>query len=82
MSGNQEKNIDYLNDLWKRIPLNIWICLCSGLITGLITHMYMLMHKLPNWDEINNFRGSGSGLLGKMVLKICKTIVRGMERSK
>lgn len=39
----------------------IRFCFISGIIAGLLTHFYMLTHKLPNWDDINNFASWGQG---------------------
>lgn len=64
MSYQIDKSIirkDLLQVLAAKIPGNIWICLTSGLIAGLFTHLYMLVNKLPNWDDIWNFNGYGSG---------------------
>jgi len=58
---NSEVKKDLLYAIATKIPGNIWICLASGMISGLLTHLYMLMHKLPNWDDLNNFHGYGSG---------------------
>lgn len=43
----------------RRIPTRIQICFISGMIAGLLTHFYMLTHKLPNWDDINIVSASG-----------------------
>ena len=61
MNQSDEKKIDMLATVWNKIPQNIWVGLVAGIVSGLATHLYMLMHKLPNWDEINNIWGSGSG---------------------
>ena len=62
MTSNQnEYEKDVFHSVYKKVPGYIWICFCVGMIAGLITHLYMLMNKLPNWDEINNIRGVGSG---------------------
>ena len=31
----------------------------SGMVTGLVTHFYMLANKLTNWDDINNLNRPG-----------------------
>ena len=56
-----ENNQDYIQHILKKIPVNLWIAFASGMGLGLLTHFYMLTHKLPNWDDINNLRGYGSG---------------------
>lgn len=45
----------------RRIPARIQLCFISGMIAGLLTHFYMLTHKLPNWDDINIFSSSVRG---------------------
>lgn len=56
---------------WKeKIPGRIFICFWTGMIVGLLTHFYMLTHKLPNWDDMNNISAAGSGdYLGRWFLK-------------
>lgn len=53
-----------------KIPRHIKICLASGIAVGLLTHFYMLSHKLTNWDDINSLSSFGSGdYLGRWFLK-------------
>lgn len=61
---------------WKnKIEKQYIICIITGIICGCITHFYMLTHKLPNWDEINNATGYGSGFfLGRWFLHIIHPI--------
>ena len=44
-----------------KIPKRIQAGFLSGVAAGLLTHFYMFTHKLPNWDDINNFVGYGAG---------------------
>lgn len=61
---------DLLKEWKNRIPGYMWICFISGVVTGCITHFYMLTHKLPNWDDVNNLDTFGSGdYLGRWFLK-------------
>ncbi len=61
---------DVLAQLCKRIPRHIRQCFVSGMVTGLVTHFYMLANKLTNWDDINNLNRPGSGdYLGRWFLK-------------
>lgn len=53
--------MDIVKSLYNKVPKNGWICFISSLISGVIIHIYVLTHKLPNWDDINNLRGFGSG---------------------
>lgn len=63
-------NADILNIINKKIPKYLKRCFASGMILGLITHFYMLTHKLPNWDDLNCISSYGSGdYLGRWFLK-------------
>ena len=43
----------------------------GSFVIGLLTHAYMLSHKLPNWDDINNFDTPGvSSLYGRWFLDV------------
>ena len=62
------------NDLIRNITAHIaprhWLSLGTGVFVGIITHLYMLTNKLPNWDDLNNLYGSGSGALyGRWLLE-------------
>lgn len=57
---NEEK--DLLRKLYHKIPKNIWVCFVAGIVFGVMTHLYMLTNKLPNWDDMNNLYGFGSGV--------------------
>ena len=63
-------NFDILAQWNRKMPKHTKICLLSGLIVGWLTHFYMLTHKLPNWDDLNNIGAFGSGdYLGRWFLK-------------
>jgi len=65
-----EMKFDVLAQFCKRIPKHIQICFISGMITGWLTHFYMLSHKLVNWDDANNLSTPGSSdYLGRWFLK-------------
>ncbi len=69
-SGVAEGNGDILLQIWRRIPSHIKWCFCSGFLSGLLVHAYMLTNKLPNWDDINNLGGYGVGSeFGRWFLK-------------
>lgn len=54
----------------QKIPRHTKICLIAGIITGWITHFYMMTNKLPNWDDATNLSTVGSGdYLGRWFLK-------------
>lgn len=68
-------DFDLLNQIKTKMPQHIKICISSGLIVGLITHFYMLTHKLPNWDDLNSINMYGSGdYLGRWFLKYIHSI--------
>lgn len=68
--GDREMDFDLLNQIRTKMPRHIKLCISSGLIVGLLTHFYMLTHKLPNWDDINAINMYGSGdYLGRWFLK-------------
>lgn len=61
---------DIFAQIHKKIPRHIKICFTSGMLIGLLTHFYMLAHKLTNWDDINSLSLFGSGdYLGRWFLK-------------
>lgn len=61
---------DLLMQLNKKIPRHIKICFITGIVIGMLTHFYMLTHKLTNWDDINSLSSFGSGdYLGRWFLK-------------
>lgn len=61
---------DLFAQLNTRIPKHMKVCFSSGIIVGLLTHFYMLTHKLTNWDDINSLSSYGSGdYLGRWFLK-------------
>ena len=52
---------DLLRLLTQKIERQQWVCLFTGMVAGIITHLYMLTNKLPNWDDITVFQGYGVG---------------------
>lgn len=58
-----------------RIRQQCRVCLASGLIAGVVTHLYIMTNKLPNWDDINNLYGYGGGdSFGRWMLKILRPL--------
>ena len=54
-------NFDLIR-VWKeKIPKRIWLCFWTGMISGWITHFYMLTNKLTNWDDVHNIDSYGGG---------------------
>jgi len=52
-------NFDFLGTVFRKIPKKYKICFLSGTVVGWLTHFYMLTHKLPNWDDINQVDSLG-----------------------
>lgn len=52
---------DLLTQLYKKIPKHTRVCFIAGVITGWLTHFYMLTGKFLNWDDANNMDTYGSG---------------------
>lgn len=60
---------DILKLFTGKIKRNQWLCLLMGLLTGIITHLYMLTNKLPNWDDLTTFGSYGvSGEHGRWMI--------------
>ncbi len=69
--------MDILDFIKNKTPNNIKICLVSGIISGLITHFYMLTHKIPNWDDISQINGIGlTSEIGRWMLEPLWSIAR------
>lgn len=63
------KEIDIFKRIWDRIPTTIKVTFTSGMVAGILTHMYILTHKLPMWDDMNSFRSNGmSKILARWML--------------
>ena len=61
---------DILGSILGRIQIQYRITFFTGLFVGCITHLFMLTNKLPNWDDITNMDGTGSGsFLGRWFLR-------------
>ena len=52
---------DLIKKLYDSVPKSSWICLAAGVVTGILSHLYMLTNKLPNWDDLTTFGGYGVG---------------------
>ena len=52
---------DPLRSLWERIPGCLKACFFTALAAGILTHFYMLANKIPNWDDLSQIIGAGSG---------------------
>ena len=47
-----EERIDLFEEIRRRMPGTIPAAFFSALFVGVITHLYMLTNKLPNWDDL------------------------------
>lgn len=52
---------DVLKLLTKNVKKQHWTCLFTGFVAGIVTHIYMLTRKLPNWDDLTTFGTYGVG---------------------
>lgn len=72
MSEPKSNMIDMIKD---KITNNIKLCFFTGIVFGWITHFYMLTHKLPNWDDINQINGLGlTKQIGRWMLEPLQNI--------
>lgn len=70
-----ENGFDWLGKWIKDIPKQIKICFFTALAAGFCTHMYMLTHKLPNWDDVNCFANAGiTSHVGRWMLDVLKNV--------
>lgn len=68
-----ENGFDLLGNRIKEIPRQIKICFFTALAVGFCTHLYMLTHKLPNWDDVNCFGNAGiTSHVGRWMLDVLK----------
>lgn len=71
-----EKEFDCLKELYKKIPRQLVICFVTAVAAGFFTHLYMLTHKLPNWDDVTCFADAGStNYLGRWMLEVLKDVL-------
>ncbi|MBO5565103.1 MAG: glucosyltransferase domain-containing protein [Lachnospiraceae bacterium] len=47
-----EEKIDLLYEVRKKLPVTVPAAFFAALFTGVVTHLYMLTNKLPNWDDL------------------------------
>ncbi|WP_130838058.1 glucosyltransferase domain-containing protein [Lachnoclostridium sp. Marseille-P6806] len=52
--------MDLMKELRDRIPAYAGVCFFSAFAAGLLTHLYVLTNKLPNWDDISNIDKPGA----------------------
>lgn len=64
-----ERDKDIFKWLIYKIPSHIRITFIVGMVTGLLSHMYILTRKLPMWDDLNSFYSNGmSKVLARWML--------------
>lgn len=67
------REFDCLKELYKKIPRQQVICFITAIASGFFTHLYMLTHKLPNWDDVNCFADAGATRnVGRWMLDVLK----------
>ena len=67
------REFDCLKELYKKIPRQQAICFITAIASGFFTHLYMLTHKLPNWDDVNCFADAGATRnVGRWMLDVLK----------
>ncbi len=70
-----EKELDLLKMFMNKITRQTKVCFVTALVTGFVTHMYMLTHKLPNWDDLTCFANGGqSTSAGRWLIQYFKDI--------
>ena len=58
--------MDVLRQVWERTKRRDRLCLATGLISGMITHIYMLTNKITNLDDVVCVPDVGGGeVLGR-----------------
>ncbi|MDD3370087.1 MAG: glucosyltransferase domain-containing protein, partial [Lachnospiraceae bacterium] len=63
--------VEIISSFYHKINRKLLLCFSTATIGGFLTHFYMLVNKLPNWDDINNFGGPGvSSLYGRWFLDV------------
>lgn len=68
-----EREFDCLKELYKKIPHQQVVCFVTAVTAGFMTHLYMLTHKLPNWDDVNCFADAGAtSNVGRWMLEALK----------
>lgn len=73
---NNETSLDVFYNIAKKIPIRTWVCLVSGMVSGLLCHLYMLTNKMSNWDDIGNFQTYGVGsVYGRWLLPVVKGFI-------
>lgn len=71
-----EKEFDWIKTIYGKITAQMKVCFVSAVVIGFVTHLFMLTHKLPNWDDINCFANAGATeYVGRWFLDFLKDAV-------
>ena len=63
-ADNKTDCIDVLKNICLGISPQVHAAFISSFVAGMITHLYMITNKIPNWDDIScyNFPGQTDGV--------------------
>lgn len=53
--------IDGIRLLWKRMGASEKAAMLSAMLIGILTHLFMITNKLPNWDDVAVIPTTGLG---------------------
>lgn len=66
----------FIETVFRDITNRLKVCFVTGMVVGLLTHLYMLTNKLPNWDDLSNLSGFGSGAeYGRWLLEYLRPLL-------
>lgn len=69
MDTTINKQQDIVKNLWEAVPQVARTGFFSSFFCGIITHLYVITNKLPNWDDLNHMDGTGAtGEFGRFML--------------
>ncbi len=70
-----DTEFDWIKKGYGRIKPQTKVCFMVALAAGFLTHLYMLTHKLPNWDDITCFSNAGQTTsAGRWLMEYLKDI--------
>lgn len=61
---NYSNPFDLAKFIWKKTSKKMLACFFSGLIIGVLTHLFMITNKIPNWDDVTVIPTMGLGPYG------------------
>lgn len=62
-----DHSFDIARMLWNKTAMSERAAFFTGLIVGVITHLYTMTNKLPNWDELSIGFDGGGYYLGRFL---------------